>query len=74
MLRLLVLDTGPGIDPTSHTLIFEEFYRLPSTPGYGFGLGLSSVKRLCDAAGIDLCVSGAKDGQGAHFRLVFGQV
>ena len=54
MLRLLVLDTGPGIDPASHSLIFEEFYRLPATPGYGFGLGLASVKRLCDAAGYRL--------------------
>ncbi len=54
MLRLLVLDTGPGIDPASHRLIFEEFYRLPATPGYGFGLGLASVKRLCDAAGYSL--------------------
>ncbi len=66
MLRLLVLDTGPGIDPTSHTLIFEEFYRLPSTPGYGFGLGLSSVKRLCDAAGYCLGFSSVP-GRGSCF-------
>lgn len=50
LLRLMVLDTGPGIEAALHERIFEEFYRLPTAQGRGFGLGLASVKRLCDAA------------------------
>lgn len=53
-LRLVVLDTGPGIEPAARTRIFEEFYRLPSAGGHGFGLGLATVKRLCDLAGYQL--------------------
>jgi CheY-like chemotaxis protein len=53
-LRLQVMDTGPGIEKTAQARIFEEFYRLPSAGGHGFGLGLATVKRLCDAAGYTL--------------------
>ncbi|TXT33876.1 MAG: integral membrane sensor hybrid histidine kinase [Comamonadaceae bacterium] len=53
-LRLMVYDTGPGISDASQGLIFEDFFRLESAGGAGFGLGLATVKRLCDAAGYSL--------------------
>ena len=65
-LRLLVLDTGPGIDAPGKERIFEEFYRLPSAQGHGFGLGLATVKRLCDAAGYPLGVD-STPGKGSTF-------
>ena len=65
-LRLLVLDTGPGIDAASQERIFEEYYRLPSAQGHGFGLGLATVKRLCDAAGYSLGVDSTL-GRGSTF-------
>jgi signal transduction histidine kinase/CheY-like chemotaxis protein len=58
-LRLQVMDTGPGIEATAQARIFEEFYRLPSASGQGFGLGLATVKRLCDAAGYTLGLASA---------------
>lgn len=67
-LRLMVLDTGPGIDAQSKERIFEEFYRLPSAQGHGFGLGLATVKRLCDAAGYPLGVDSIP-GRGCCFWL-----
>ncbi len=54
LLRLVVADTGPGIEAEATARIFDEFYRLPSAGGHGFGLGLATVKRLCDAAGYAL--------------------
>ncbi|MBC7380888.1 MAG: hybrid sensor histidine kinase/response regulator [Burkholderiaceae bacterium] len=66
VLRLLVLDTGPGIEPAAHTRIFEEFYRLPSAGGNGFGLGLATVKRLCDLAGYQLGFA-SQPGAGSAF-------
>ena len=65
-LRLVVLDTGPGIAAASQARIFEEFYRLPTTTGHGFGLGLATVKRLCDAAGYTLGFESVP-GQGSAF-------
>ncbi len=64
--RLQVLDTGPGIDTNGKERIFEEFYRLPSTQGHGFGLGLATVKRLCDAAHYPLGVE-STPGRGSTF-------
>ena len=67
-LRLMVLDTGPGIDAAFKARIFEEFYRLPSSSGHGFGLGLATVKRLCDAAGYGLDFDSVA-GRGSRFWI-----
>jgi CheY-like chemotaxis protein len=64
--RLLVLDTGPGIDAKGQERIFEEYYRLPTAQGHGFGLGLATVKRLCDAAAYPLGVD-STFGRGSTF-------
>jgi len=53
-LKLMVFDTGPGISKLSQKQIFEDFFRLESAVGPGFGLGLATVKRLCEAAGYPL--------------------
>jgi signal transduction histidine kinase len=66
VLRLMVADTGPGIDAGDTARIFDEFYRSPSASGHGFGLGLATVKRLCDAAGYPLGLS-SKPGRGTVF-------
>lgn len=53
-LKLMIFDTGPGISKLSQKQIFEDFFRLESAGGHGFGLGLATVKRICDAAGYQL--------------------
>lgn len=47
---LSVSDTGPGIAPEHLTRVFERHYRASDEPS-GMGLGLSIVKRVCDAHG-----------------------
>jgi signal transduction histidine kinase len=47
---LTISDTGPGIPPEHVARVFERHYRASDAPG-GMGLGLSIVKRVCDAHG-----------------------
>ena len=44
-IRIVVTDTGPGIDPAHHAEIFEEFRRLNAGHERGMGLGLAIVQR-----------------------------
>jgi len=55
--RLVVQDTGRGIDPSQHESIFEEFYQLENRErdrSKGLGLGLSIVRRLSELLDIDM--------------------
>ena len=52
-MRIVVLDSGPGIPPVDLTRVFERFYRVDkarSRPG-GIGLGLAIVKHLVELHG-----------------------
>jgi signal transduction histidine kinase len=66
LLRLMVADTGPGIEAADTARIFDEFYRSTSAGGQGLGLGLATVKRLCDAAGYPLGLV-SRPGRGSVF-------
>jgi len=44
--RMWIQDNGNGINPESHTRIFEDFERLGRKDNQGHGLGLSIVKRI----------------------------
>ena len=53
-LRYRVIDTGPGIPSTAHSVLFEPFVQLPSAiveQVSGTGLGLAICKRLASAMG-----------------------
>lgn len=45
-LRIEVHDTGPGIEASQRSLIFEEFRRGEGVPGQGLGLGLAIADRV----------------------------
>ncbi|WP_345985856.1 HAMP domain-containing sensor histidine kinase [Sulfurimonas sp. HSL-1656] len=68
---LIVRDEGMGIAPEQQHRIFEQFTRATEIGG-GFGVGLSIVKRICDAYGITLTLDSA-EGKGTQFRLCFPQ-
>lgn len=69
--ELMVHDTGPGIAPENHQLIFEDLVRLgangPAGVG-GHGLGLGIVRRMADLLNVAITVESAA-GAGSAFRL-----
>jgi signal transduction histidine kinase len=65
-------DTGIGIDPKYHTMIFDKFFRIKQPKDFpnrqGSGLGLSITKGLAEAHGGSVTVESAL-GVGSTFRL-----
>ncbi len=52
MIRISVIDQGPGIPPEQQAGLFERFYRVRSdTDAPGVGLGLAIAKGIVDAHG-----------------------
>ncbi|MBY6263048.1 response regulator [Azospirillum sp. 412522] len=70
-LRIEVWDTGVGIDPSNHAVIFEDFHQL-GNPGrdrkQGLGLGLAIVRRLAQVLGHPVTVR-SKPGKGSVFAV-----
>jgi signal transduction histidine kinase len=64
--RIVIADTGPGIEPERKETIFQPFY---SGRAKGMGLGLSIVKGILEAHGGNATEEGVL-GQGARFVLV----
>ena len=57
MLKIHVIDTGPGIDPNFKERLFEEFFQLHNHERdrrKGFGLGLTIARRLARQLGGDV--------------------
>lgn len=68
---ITVQDTGIGIDPADHRLIFEEFRQVDgsSTRRYdGMGLGLTLARELARLLGAEVEVESRRN-DGATFRL-----
>jgi two-component system sensor histidine kinase MprB len=66
---VVVRDHGPGIDEADLPLVFERFYRAPTTRGTpGSGLGLAIVRHVVDAHGGTAEASNAPGG-GAMLTL-----
>ena len=70
ILRIEVMDTGPGIAPNIAQAMFEPFTRGPGTSP-GTGLGLSITRALAQQMGGDLHLDHRQPGEstGAHFVL-----
>jgi CheY-like chemotaxis protein len=70
-LRVDVWDTGIGIAPDKHQVIFSEFYQVSpagTLRGEGLGLGLSIVARLCQLLGHGIDVA-SRPGRGSRFTV-----
>jgi two-component system phosphate regulon sensor histidine kinase PhoR len=67
--RVVVEDTGPGIEPSHHARLFERFYRVDTGRSRelgGTGLGLSIVKHIIEAMGSQIHVE-STPGVGSRF-------
>lgn len=70
-LTLLVADTGIGIAPSNHEIIFDSFRQADSSNQRrygGSGLGLAIVKRLCKAMDADIEMI-STPGEGTQFKV-----
>ena len=71
IVRIKVMDRGPGIPEDMRERVFQPFYRLEASRNQrtgGSGLGLAIVKQLCDAQGWRVAV-GPREGGGSVFEL-----
>jgi signal transduction histidine kinase len=69
--RIIVADTGVGIDPAELPHIFERFYRgsrANEARGSGSGLGLAIVRSIVDMHGGSIVVE-SRIGQGSTFTV-----
>jgi two-component system phosphate regulon sensor histidine kinase PhoR len=74
--KVVVRDTGPGIDPKHVPRLFERFYRVDAGRSReigGTGLGLSIVKHLVEAMGGQVTVDSAV-GHGSVFSVTLPQL
>jgi signal transduction histidine kinase len=69
LVRLSVLDRGPGVDPDDVDRVFDRFSRGGGSPAAsGMGLGLYLVRTLADAQGGGVSVA-RREGGGAAFHV-----
>lgn len=68
--RIVVMDTGPGIPADKQEVIFQEFTRLGKSVGneHGLGLGLSIVRRIAKVLGHELSMISNID-KGSRFSV-----
>ncbi len=73
MLRLSVIDQGPGLPPGREKEVFETFRRLEGSDRAigGTGLGLAIVKAFAEAMGMGVEAGNREDRPGARFSLCF---
>ena len=72
VLSLSVADHGAGIPPEWLPRIFEKFFRAPSAPTGGSGLGLTIVKGFVEAHGGSIAAEN-RAGGGARFTIKLPQ-
>ncbi|MDM0057751.1 ATP-binding response regulator [Variovorax fucosicus] len=66
-----VRDSGPGIAPEHHRLVFEDLVQLQgrsAVPAAGHGLGLGIVRRMAELLKVSVALE-SSPGMGASFRL-----
>jgi signal transduction histidine kinase len=65
VLRVSVVDNGPGVDPDLREKVFQPFF---TTTGHGTGLGLALVRKIVVTHNGRITLSSSEDG-GAAFQI-----
>lgn len=68
-LVLSVVDSGPGIPPDEHALVFNRFHRVSGTLAHGSGLGLSIAQQACQRMGGRIELTENPTGRGCAFTV-----
>jgi two-component system, sensor histidine kinase len=71
VIRMMICDTGIGIDVVHRERVFEEYFQIRNPArnrSQGIGLGLAIVKRMCDLLGHSIRVH-SEPGQGSTFEV-----
>jgi signal transduction histidine kinase len=69
--RIEVHDSGPGIPEEHRARVFDRFYRLPTAPAGGSGLGLSIAREIVRSHGGEIGVDGTADASGEGSGATF---
>ena len=70
--KLILRDTGEGMDANTLSQAFTPFYRSTDTEVAGFGLGLPLVKRLCESLNWSLEINSQRN-EGTRVVIRFPQ-
>jgi signal transduction histidine kinase len=76
-MRLIVEDTGEGLEPEQLASVFNRFYRADKSRSRetgGTGLGLAIVKAIVEAHGGTITASSEGKGQGSRFTIEFLEI
>ncbi|SFS20134.1 HAMP domain-containing protein [Dyella sp. OK004] len=71
VVRLQVLDDGPGVVRDDHARIFDRFFRVAGSNERGSGIGLSLVARIAESHGATIEIGEGIDGRGFGITVVF---
>jgi two-component system OmpR family sensor kinase len=58
--RLVVEDSGPGIEPEERERVFNRFYRVPGSEAQGSGLGLAIIRAIAERHGARLALDASE--------------
>lgn len=72
MMRLDILDDGPGVPAADRARIFDRFYRVAGSAESGSGIGLSLVARIARAHGASVSTGDGLQGRGFGIAVRFG--
>lgn len=70
-IKLVVNDSGPGIDPKLQERVFDRFYRVVGSQTIGCGLGLAISKEIADLQNISITLKNKQQGQGLIVEVIF---
>ena len=71
LVKFWIKDNGDGITPEHHELLFQKHTRFHTDKAFGYGLGLSIVKRIVEKMGGSVGVeSNGEPGKGSEFYFI----